>query len=118
MKTLIITENGLNKIIKESFDDKIQIVKKFLDGNYMLGSFDDKSGIPKTVYIQLYNGQPTSKTCWEQDVIDKLDQKYHKIIVDKNTRLNFFKRVVDDWTNLKRGTKGISKYGSLTNYNF
>ena len=41
MKKIILTENKLNtvkkEIIEESFCDKVVLVKKFLDGNFMRG---------------------------------------------------------------------------------
>ena len=116
MKTFILSENGfktLNKtIIKESYGDKVEIVKNYLDNNFMRATFE-KDGENVGIFVKLNNKIPTEKTYWKQDVLDILIQKFKKIITDKKERDRFLNQVLNDWYNKK-----ISKYGSLSNYNF
>ena len=44
MKTIILSENGFNRInnaiIEESYSDKVELVKKYLDNNFMRATFE------------------------------------------------------------------------------
>ena len=116
MKTFIISENGLNKIneeiLKESYSDKIDVVKKYLDNNFMRATFE-KDGNKVGIFVKLNNKLPTDKSYWKQDVLDILDKEFNNIISDKKERDGFLNQLVNDWYNNK-----ISKYGSLSTYNF
>lgn len=116
MKTFILSENGLNKIneavIEESYADKVELVKKYLDGNFMRATLE-KDGDRIGVFVKLCNHLPTEKSYWKQDVLDILDKEFNNTITDKKERDGFLSQLLDDWYNNK-----ISKYGSLSAYNF
>lgn len=113
---ITLSENGLNilkqRIIKESYSDKIEIVKQYLDRNFMRATFE-KDGENVGVFVKLSNGVPTEKSMWKQDVLDILDSRFNNIIKDKKERDGFLNQVLNDWYNNK-----ISKYGSLSTYNW
>lgn len=96
------------KMLEESYQDKIDLVKDYLDKNFMQKYDEDVE-----IFIKLKNGLPTDKLMWKQDVLDELDRKYSGIITDKKERDGFLNQVVDDWY-----YKRISKFGSLSSYNF
>lgn len=116
MKKFIMSENGLNtirkKILKESYGDKIEIVKKYLDDNFMRATFE-KDGNNVGIFVKLSNHIPTDKSMWKQDVLDILDKEFNNIITDKKGRDGFLNQVIDDWY-----YKKFSKYGSLSKYDF
>lgn len=113
---ITLSENGLNilkqRILEESYSDKIEIVKQYLDRNFMRATFE-KDGENVGVFVKLSNGVPTEKSMWKQDVLDILDSKFNNIIKDKKERDGFLNQVLNDWYNNK-----ISKYGSLSTYNW
>ena len=116
MKTIILSENGFNKvnnaIIEESYSDKVELVRKYLDNNFMRATFE-KDGENVGIFVKLSNHLPTEKSYWKQDVLDILNKEFNKIITDKKERDGFLSQLLDDWYNNK-----ISKYGSLSAYNF
>ena len=116
MKTIILSENGFNKInnaiIEESYIYKVELVKKYLDNNFMRATFD-KDGENVGIFVKLINHLPTEKSYWKQDVLDILDKEFNNIVTDKKERGGFLSQLLDDWYNNK-----ISKYGSLSAYNF
>lgn len=116
MRRFILSENGLElikgKILRESYSDKIDLVKRFLDKNFMRASTqkDDKD---VGIFVKLNGNIPTDESLWKQDVLDILDDEFNNIISDKKERDGFLSQLVDDWYNKK-----ITKYGSLSRYNF
>ena len=116
MKRFILSENGLElikgKILKESYSDKIDLVKRFLDKNFMRAS-TQKDGKDVGIFVKLNGNIPTDESLWKQDVLDILDDEFNNIISDKKERDGFLSQLVDDWYNKK-----ITKYGSLSRYNF
>jgi hypothetical protein len=50
---------------------------------------------------------------WKQDVLDELDREFYNKITNDTERKGFISQLLDDWYNNK-----ISKYGSLSCYNF
>lgn len=116
MKTIILSENGFNKInnaiIEESYIYKVELVKKYLDNNFMRATFE-KDGENVGIFVKLINHLPTEKSYWKQDVLDILDKEFNNIVTDKKERGGFLSQLLDDWYNNK-----ISKYGSLSAYNF
>ena len=116
MKTIILSENGFNKInnaiIEESYIYKVELVKKYLDNNFMRATFE-KDGENVGIFVKLINHLPTDKSYWKQDVLDILDKEFNNIVTDKKERGGFLSQLLDDWYNNK-----ISKYGSLSAYNF
>lgn len=103
---------SLNKILLESYSDKVDLIKRFLDKNFMRASII-QNGKTYNIFVLLNNYTPTDKSLWKQDVIDILDNNFHKIIKDKKERDSFFNQIVNDWY-----FKRISSYGSLSNYSF
>ena len=116
MRRFILSENGLKlikgKILRESYSDKIDLVKRFLDKNFMRAS-TQKDGKDVGIFVKLNGNIPTDESLWKQDVLDILDDEFNNIISDKKERDGFLSQLVDDWYNKK-----ITKYGSLSRYNF
>ena len=116
MRRFILSENGLElikgKILKESYSDKIDLVKRFLDKNFMRAS-TRKDGKDVGIFVKLNGNIPTDESLWKQDVLDILDDEFNNIISDKKERDGFLSQLVDDWYNKK-----ITRYGSLSRYNF
>ena len=116
MRRFILSENGLElikgKILRESYSDKIDLVKRFLDKNFMRAS-TQKDGKDVGIFVKLNGNIPTDESLWKQDVLDILDDEFNNIISDKKERDGFLSQSVDDWYNKK-----ITKYGSLSRYNF
>ena len=116
MKTIILSEDGFNKIIyaiiEESYSDKVELIRKYLDNNFMRATFE-KDGENVGIFVKLSNHLPTEKSYWKQDVLDILDKEFNNTITDKKERDGFLSQLLDDWYNNK-----ISKYGSLSAYNF
>lgn len=116
MKTIILSENGFNKInnaiIEESYIYKVELIKKYLDNNFMRATFE-KDGENVGIFVKIINHLPTEKSYWKQDVLDILDKEFNNIVTDKKERDGFLSQLLDDWYNNK-----ISKYGSLSAYNF
>lgn len=122
MKKIILTENKLNtvkkEIIEESFCDKVVLVKKFLDGNFMRGSIEktaDDGTMKRTgIFIQLDDKHmPTKSMMSAASVFDMIQDKFKKILSDKNKRNKFLIRLIKDWYNNK-----ITKDGVLSAYDF
>lgn len=118
MKTFILSENGINKVkqmvIKENnYSEHVSHGTKFLEDNFMKGTYDNGSGNIVGVFIKKSNGMPTKKTVWKQDVLDNLDKEFYNRITNDTERKGFINQLLDDWYN-----GNISKYGSLSNYNF
>jgi hypothetical protein len=118
MKTFILSENGINKVkqmvIKENnYSEHVSHGTKFLEDNFMKGTYDNGSGNIVGVFIKKSNGMPTKKTVWKQDVLDNLDKEFYNRITNDTERKGFISQLLDDWYN-----GNISKYGSLSSYNF
>ena len=120
-KKLIITEDGLGTIrkslIQESYSDKVILVKKFLDGNFMrknqLKMNDDGTIGNLGVFVQITNNIPTEMELKAEDVFDILQNKFTKILTDEKKRDRFLIRIIRDWYDNK-----ISKEGCLSKYDF
>ena len=118
MKKFILSENGLRKLeqnlIKEaSYEEHVNHGSQYLTANYKAIPYDDGKGKIVGVFMKLDNGQPTKMTCWKQDVLDALDKEFYNRITNDTERKGFISQLLDDWYNNR-----ISKFGSLTNYNF
>ena len=116
MRKFILSENGFElikgKILRESYSDKIDLVQRFLENNFMRAS-TQKDGKDVGIFVKLNGNIPTDESLWKQDVLDILDDEFNNIISDKKERDGFLSQLVDDWYNKK-----ITKYGSLSRYNF
>ena len=118
MRKFILSENGLNtlkqNLLKEAcYEDHVMHGSDFLTANYKAIPYDDGKGKIVGVFMKLDNGTPTKMTCWKQDVLDALDKEFYNRITNDSERKGFVSQLLDDWYN---GT--ISKYRSLSNYNF
>ena len=124
MKTFILSERALETVkgqmLNESYGDKIALVKKFLDKNYMRGYLEKNNpGGTKGnigVFIQLNNGLPTDSSVWIDDVVDALEheENYHKLVANELERKGLFLQIAKDW--YMKSPK--LKLGNLTNYDF
>lgn len=124
MKTIIISEEkgraligyAAENMLNESYSDKVLIVKKFLDDNFIRSSREresDDGTITKSGVVVLKDseGQPSEKTLTDIQLFYLLQNKFKKILPKGNGRDDFLKQVAKDWFNNK-----ISKYGSLSSY--
>lgn len=122
MRNIIINNRGKmifeNELIKENYSDKVSLVKKFLDSNFMrakLEKTNDKgTNVGIGVFVQLdSNHLPSKKSLYIQDVLDILDTNFKDIINDEESKKKFLTQVIKDWYDNK-----ITKNGSLSSYNF
>lgn len=123
MKKILINENKekflFQKLINEEingYSDKILLIKKYLDNNYIKSNYnalsDDGDIVKKNIVILLdKNKQPTELHLTLQQLFDKLQYKFKSVIYDKDERDNLLKQIIIDWFNNK-----ISKYGNLSKY--
>lgn len=113
-KVIRLGEGGIELIreciLSESYSDKVDLVRKYLDSNFTPCKFD-KNGEETTIFIKKVNNKPTGKSLWREDVFDELERKFEKILSDKENRDGFLNQVLNDWA-----SGNISKYGSLSNY--
>jgi hypothetical protein len=107
-------------MLNESYGDKIALVKKFLDRNYMRG-YLEKSNPGGTkgnigVFIQLNNGLPTDSSVWIDDVVDALEheENYHKLVANELERKGLFLQIIKDWFDQKKTLDS----GILSSYDF
>ncbi len=123
MRTFILTEDKVNKLkremIRESFGDKVVLVKNFLDSNFMRATLtqNDDNGLKKNVgvFIQLGpNRLPTDTRLDRESVLDIVQNKFNKILTDKKERDRFLLQVIDDWYYNKKNLKN----GVLSRYDF
>jgi hypothetical protein len=113
-KKLIITEGAFNrlrdKVMSESYSDKVLSVKKFLDGNYMRGEFvKDSDGSKKTigVFIKLTDkGLPTKDSVMIGDVFDRLQHEKQNMFQDKKERDEFLMKAIKAWYDHKINDRG------------
>jgi hypothetical protein len=117
MKKFILTEEGINNlkknVIKEAYySDHVKSGLDFLDKNFMKAEYEN-DGKKVGIFIKLDRGLPTKKSMWKQDVLDELDREFYNKITNNTERKGFISQLLDDWYNNK-----VSKYGSLSNYNF
>ena len=118
MKTFILSENGIKKfeemVLKENnYSEHVSHGTKFLEDNYQAQPYDNGSGSIVGVFVKKSNGMPTTRTMWKQDVLDELDKEFYNRITNDTERKGFISQLLDDWYN-----GNISKYGSLSSYNF
>ncbi len=129
-KTIIITESAKDKLVElisEAYDSKVEIVKRFLDKNFMRAHMDSQNDngeyTTQGVVVQKdVNGQPTKKTLSDVQLFYLLQNRFKNIIGaddsennnSKTTytkRDNFLKQVIKDWYNNK-----ITKNNILSRY--
>ena len=122
MKKVIFSESTArivkNELLKESYGDKVTLVQKFLDDNFMRAYMTktDDHGLKKNIgiFVQLgANKIPTDTQLMVSDVFDIVQDHFKNILGDKKERDGFLKQAIQDWFDKK-----ITKNGSLSCYNF
>lgn len=110
-----IEQNVINQLLVESFNpsaEKVLIIKDYLDNNFIKSSIDDidNNGYPiKVGVINMVSNGQTVKTLQGDEMLMLLDDKFSKMIKDKNDRQQFLKQVLTDWYH-----NNISKNGLLS----
>lgn len=121
-KRVILSDNGLKifeqLIREEAYGDRVGIVKKYLDDNFMRASYekigDDGKYKSIGVFCQLDdNKQPTQKNLFFTDVFDIIQNEFKGISDTEQERDGFLKQVMKDWFDKK-----ITKNNSLSSYDF
>lgn len=108
MAKFVLTEDMNNEMVgsllTESFypvAEKVLIVKEYLDKNIRVSMLDDidENGYPKTVMcFNMTDSKGNAiKTLMPNELLVLLDDKFIKMISDKNDRRNFLKQVITDW---------------------
>lgn len=119
-KVLIITEDMEKQLInflKEKIDsekiypdtEKVLIVKKYLDDNFtptLIPDVDDYGMPIKVKAVIAKNGQNTMSL---KDLFFMTQEKFKKLLADKNQRDKLLKQIINDWTSGK-----ITKEGNLS----
>lgn len=98
-----IEQSIINQLLIESFNpsaEKVLIIKDYLDKNFIQAHMDDidSNGYPKKVGIinMVVDGQVV-KSLQGDEMLMLLDDKFAKMIKDKNDRIKFLKQVLIDW---------------------
>lgn len=120
-KKIIISEAMENELIdfilSEGFfnpdPDKVLIVKKYLDNNFVKSAVPDVStnGMPTTtnmVSLKDSSGQIVN-TMTLNDLFYMIQEKFKNIVPDRNNRDKFLKQIINDWVKNK-----ISREGGLS----
>ena len=122
MKKIIITERAKNilaeEILKESYADKVESIKMFLDKNFIRATYtgEDENGELKNIGIVVQldgNGQPSKRSMTDVQLFYLIQNKFLNILPKDKGRDGFLKQVLKDWYNNK-----ITKNGSLSGYDF
>lgn len=107
-KVIVVNEsdvqNMVSNILTEAFypsADKVLLIKEFLDKNFAKQELDtlDNNGYPakeKTV-VWMSNSKQPLKTLKMKELLLLLDDKFRKMISDKEDRRRFLKLVIKDW---------------------
>ena len=106
------------EILRESYSDKVELCRKFLDKNFLRAAYDthEKGGTIGSVkvFVQLNaKKMPTKVVRTAAEVFDILQNAFLNIIGDKKERDGFLRQVIRDWYDKK-----ITKNGSLSSYKF
>ena len=107
---------ALKELLRESYSDKVLMVKKFLDDNFVRANFTkpDDNGIlaAQPIVVQLdVNRQPSKKTLDDVALFYLIQNKFQKILALDNERDKLLKQIIKDWYKCQ-----ISDNGSLTKY--
>ena len=98
--------------------DKVLKVKKFLDGGFKKGSYEDigADGMPcshKVVAMLSSDGQTPLKNMYMEDLYDMLCAKFKNMFSDEQERALFMRRVADDWYDGKINSLGMLSVNHL-----
>ena len=92
--------------IKDITDREVDFAKWYTD-IVKKADLVDYSNVKGSMIIR-----PYAYAIWE-NIVSILDKEFNNIVTDKKERGGFLSQLLDDWYNNK-----ISKYGSLSAYNF
>lgn len=91
--------------------EKVLIIKEFLDNNFKRVKFEtiDINGYPslENGLLLLSKSKTPIKNITAKELLRMLDDKFNKIISDKNDRKRFLKQVIKDWYTKKITDTGI-----------
>ena len=98
--------------------EKVLKVKKFLDGGFKKGSYEDigADGMPcshKVVAMLSSDGQTPLKNMYMEDLYDMLCAKFKNMFSDEQERALFIRRVADDWYDGKINSLGMLSVNHL-----
>ena len=98
--------------------DKVLKVKRFLDGGFKKGSYEDvgADGMPcshKVVAMLSSDGQTPLKNMYMEDLYDMLCAKFKNMFSDEQERALFMRRVADDWYDGKINSLGMLSVNHL-----
>ena len=119
-KTILVTEEAHNRVMQrllaESYSDKVLMIKDFLDNNFVRANFskEDENGVLTAlpIVVQLdVNKQPSKKTLDDVSLFYLLQNKFQKILALDTERDKLLKQVIKDWYK-----NAITPNGSLTKY--
>ena len=100
--------------------EKVMIVKKFLDGGFKKGKFENigPNGYPQTIkFVGMIDSQGNVlKNLLMDEMVDLLIDKYQKMFSDHMERELFMKQVLNDWYDNKIGTFGTLSVNSLRQF--
>lgn len=98
--------------------DKVLKVKKFLDGGFKKGSYEDigADGMPcsyKVVAMLSSDKQTPLKNMYMEDLYDLLCSKFKTMFNNEQERALFMRRVADDWYDGKINSLGMLSVNHL-----
>lgn len=98
--------------------DKVLKVKKFLDGGFKKGRYEDigADGMPcshKVVAMLSSDGQTPLKNMYMEDLYDMLCAKFKNMFSNEQERALFMRRVADDWYDGKINSLGMLSVNHL-----
>ena len=107
IKKVYITESQFQQIkslLKEDFfidTEKVNIVKKYLDDNFVKGGIScmDEKGYPKTLPIVGLKGTDgqVMKNMTDKQLFYMLQDKFSNIYSNHNQRDKFLQQIIKDW---------------------
>lgn len=98
--------------------EKVLKVKRFLDGGFKKGSYEDvgADGMPcshKVVAMLSSDGQTPLKNMYMEDLYDMLCAKFKNMFSNEQERALFMRRVADDWYDGKINSLGMLSVNHL-----
>lgn len=114
-----IEQNIINDLLIESFNpsaEKVIIIKDYLDKNFAKSSIDDidSNGFPSksNVFNMISNGK-TVKVMQPDELLLLLDDKFSKMMENKDDRMKFLKQVLTDWFDGKITKNGLLSVNTI-----
>lgn len=101
-------------ILTEAFyptADKVLAVKRYLDDNFIKNETDDigDDGYPKKIKsaVLVNKSKQPLKTFMPKELLLLLDDKFQRMISNKDDRKKFLKQIITDWFNNKISKEGV-----------